>query len=335
MASRKKADRRRLRARALDRIRDAGDRDRAVEAGLQRRSPFRPEQILSAALERDLADRVEDIAVRRFQVETGVAIRKLERPIVDGGGRGDPPVQRQRPAQIEEPQRGERAAHPPALDCSHGPPGLELHPGVARRRRAPRGDPRRSLPHESRGPRRHGWPQRVGRSGDELVDLWRFPFQIEQAQRGKLRDRVRRSRLQRRDEMPRRGAGIGSIFGDLAQARERKRAIGRRSGARRRLQLRHRPLRIRGDQVAQPPGPGEQRWVALRCRLNLLKLSRRVLGVEAWDCVAAATEGAARQEQGREHTLPHQRAAVCASGVASTRRCSASSSRPRNARNAA
>src|SRR5207302_10706179 len=90
-----------------------------------------------------------------------------------------------------------------------------------------------------------------------------------------------------------------------------------------------------GDQVAQPPGPGEQRWVALRRRLNLLKLSRRILWVEARDTVAAGPEGAARQEQGREHALPHQRAAVCASGVASTRRCSASSSRPRNARKAA
>ncbi len=332
--SRGEPDRRGLRAGTLQRVRDAGDHHRAVEARLQGRRAFDPDQVVPAPFQGHVAHGVVHVAVARLQVEPDVAIGKVQCPVVGrGGGRGRS-VERQRPAQIEEAERRERSPDPPPLHGAHRAPGLPFDPRVASRASPTPGDARARLAQQARGARRGRSLQRLRRGGDQVVDLRRLPLQIEQAHRGELRDRIGGGCLDGGDEAARRAGRVRPVLRDLAQPGERQRPLRGGPGLRRRAEPVRRSARIRGDQVAQPSGPGLQRAVLVRRRFRGGEGLHRVFGLPLGARRTLRPGGAGRQHESRDDPrLPH-RAAVC-SGAASTRWCSASSSRPRNARNAA
>jgi len=341
--SRPEPHRPRLRPGALARIGHARDGHRAVDARLQRRRALDPEQVVAALLQAHFAPRVEDVALVGLQLEAHVAVGEVERAIVHGGRRPGRPVQRQDLAQIEQPQRRERPGDAPALDRAHLAPGVDLEPRIARSLRPAHGDPRGGFAEQACRPRRHRRLGRRSRRGDRSVDFGRFALDVEEPRRRQLGDGVGRRRLQRGDPVPHRRERVGAIFGQLSQPGERQGARRRSARRRRRLEPAGGAARIRGDQVAQPSGARLQRRVAPRRRLGFIELLQRVLGSAVRRSVSMRAERAAEEKDHRCNCAPPRSTlhgnrsfadAVCGAGPASTRRCSASSSRPRNPRNA-
>ncbi len=271
MPARSEPHRRRLRPGALARIGDARDGHRAVEPRLQRRRALDPDQVLAAALQGDVADRVEDVAVGRLVVEARVAVGKVEGAIELAGRGRHRPVEGELLPQIEQPQRRERPAHPPVLHGAHPPPRLDLALRIARRLRPPSRDARGRLAHQARSARgRRRWQIRRGFE-DGVVDGRRFSLQIEQPYRRQLRRRIARGRLQSGDEVAHRLERVGAVLGDLAQPVQRQGALRVGSGLRRLGQLRFRAARVGEDQVTQPAGPREQGRVLARRCLRLIE----------------------------------------------------------------
>ena len=314
-------DRGSLRARDLAGIGCAGDRDSAVEAHLECGSALDPEEIVAAPRERDVARRIEDVAVARLELEPDVAVGKIDRTIVSGKTARRGSVECQRLREIEEAQRSGRARHAPVLDGARFPPGAGL---VAL---AP-GDACRGFAQEPGRARRDRRRER-GRGGeDRFVHFGRVAFRVEQADRGQLRRRIAGRSLQRADPELDRRERLGAVFGALrhSQQRQRRGAVG--------LEVAFGPRGIGGDQVAIPAGLGLQRRIALRGYLDDVQLVQRIVRISSRS--GAMAHHTAREEQDKSD-LPQcgtSAEAVRAAGAASTLRCSAASRRPRKARKA-
>ena len=333
------AQRRRLGARALAGIGHARHRHLSVHAHFQRRGAFDPDQVVAALQKRDFARGVEDVAFGRLDLEAYVAVGEVEGAIVDGCGCRHRPVERQGFAQIEEAQRREGPADAPVLHGAHFAPGVGFQLRVARSLRPTQRNPRRRLAQQPRRAGRQRSARRCRCCQDGRVHLGRLALEIEEPRRRQLDDGFQWRQLQRRDEGLHGLERIGAIFRQLAQPTEGQRPIGwgacdgcvgePAGGA----------AGIRRHQVAQPAGPRLLRGIAVGRGFGGVEPGERVVGDAVGRRVLVRAERAASEQEGNERPQSGlQRKspaeAVCVAGAAVTRRCSASSRRPRKARKA-
>ena len=292
--------RRRLRARRLARIGNAGDRHRAVEAQLEGRRSLHPGEVVPPVLHLQVASCVEDVAFARIEVQARVSVGKFEGTRKGGPGgthrRGGPrrkPVQRERPRQIEQPQRRKRPGDAPALDGPQpGPdPGFRLWPRFPYARR---GRPPGRLAQEPRGARSQAFRGVLRGSRDRVVHRARVALGFQQPDRGELGSGIARRGRDGVDPGRGRRARLQTVLEDLGNAAERERPRRARAGLRNLAEPRLGPLRIRCDQVAQPSRTRSCQRVARSSPLRFVQpamclllrgcaRSRRASGVAAAD----------------------------------------------------